>query len=70
MTDTLASLCTSAVAAHIDACGTAFEPGLAGLLAVESANWRTWRADGYDWPVVRAGLTDAWAAYSAAQWSR
>lgn len=60
-TDTLASLCVNAVAAYIDACGPAFEASIEGLIATEAANWRTWRADGYDWPAVRAGLTAAWA---------
>jgi hypothetical protein len=65
-TDTLASLCTNAVAAYIDACGPAFEASLDGLLATEAANWRTWRADGFDWPAVRASLTAAWAERAGA----
>ena len=65
-TDTLASLCTNAVAAYIDACGPAFDASLDGLLAVEATNWRTWRADGHDWPAVRTGLTAAWAERAGA----
>jgi len=60
-TNTLANLCTNAVAAYIDACGSHMEPSLSGLLATEATNWRTWRADGHDWPAVRIGLTAAWA---------
>jgi hypothetical protein len=67
---TLASLCTNAVAAYIDACGgycgPAFDASLDGLLAVEATNWRTWRADGFDWPAVRSGLTAAWAERAGA----
>ncbi len=63
---TIASLCTNAVAAYIDACGSYMEPSLNGLLETEAANWRTWRADGYDWPAVRAGLTAAWVERAGA----
>ena len=65
-TDTLANLCTNAVAAYIDACGSYAEPCLEGLIVTETANWRAWRADGYDWPAVRTGLTAAWAERAGA----
>ena len=43
----------------IDACGTLYKPTLEGLIATEAANWRTWLADGYEWPAVKAALAAA-----------
>lgn len=58
----LASLCTDAVNAFIEACGDGeYPPSLSGLLDVESNNLPTWETDGYEsWPVIRHGLVTAW----------
>ncbi len=57
----LAALCTEAVRQYIEACGSVVEPSLTGMMEVEAANWRTWKAEGFDLLTVGNGLTAAWA---------
>jgi hypothetical protein len=62
---TLAALCTEAVRQYVAACASPDDATLEGLLDVNDAGWRTWKAEGYDWRAVSAGLADAWDAHAS-----